>query len=450
MSRNNVPSAARQGDLPSASQGAWGHQRQFLPGTWLSNKYGRQSATPGMSQRAGQANVSPHVAIIGAGPYGLSIATHLRAQGIDFRIFGTPLESWRAQMPAGMFLKSEGFASNLHDPEGRFTLERFCANNNLPYAQQNAPVPLETFIAYGTAFQQTLVPELESKMVVSLEKLPSGFGLTLDDGETLVVDRVVVAVGLNDFRRIPAEFANLPQDVFSHSADHHDLARFAGHDVSVVGSGASALDVVASLRMAGAEPRLIARRAKLKWNEPIDPNAGRRWYPLSGLGGGWRNYFFEHAPMIFRWLPQGTRLNIVRRWLGPSGAWPAKRLVEQGPVLLGQKIRGAEHREDRVHLRLVNEAGQESSVTTDHVIAATGYKVDLRKLKFLAKDLQSELQLVEGTPVLSANFESSVPGLHFVGLAAANTFGPVMRFLLGARFTARRLARHFSQTSSKS
>jgi 2-polyprenyl-6-methoxyphenol hydroxylase-like FAD-dependent oxidoreductase len=85
---------------------------------------------------------SSKVAIIGAGPYGLSIAAHLRAHGIDFRIFGSPMHSWRTRMPAGMFLKSEGFASNLQDPAGRFTLERFCAERGLRYAAKDIPVPL--------------------------------------------------------------------------------------------------------------------------------------------------------------------------------------------------------------------------------------------------------------------------------------------------------------------
>jgi len=82
------------------------------------------------------------------------------------------------------------------------------------------------------------------------------------------------------------------------------------------------------------------------------------------------------------------------------------------------------------------------------VIAATGFKVDLSRLKFLGQDLQSQVRAVDSTPVLSPNFESSVSGLHFVGLAAANPFGPVMRFLLGARYTARRLTRHFAQANS--
>jgi thioredoxin reductase len=388
---------------------------------------------------------STNVAIIGAGPYGLSIAAHLRERGIDFRIFGSPLRAWRSQMPKDMFLKSEGFASNLYDPQGQFTLERFCADNNLPYAPHDSPVPLDTFTAYGVAFQKHLVAGLEEKLVTALKRVPEGFHLTLDNGETLTARRVVVAAGLSDFRQIPTELAALPPEVFSHSAEHHDLSGFKGRDVSVIGGGSSALDVVASLRACGAHARLVARRPALKWNMPVKEHSWRRWYPASGLGDGWRNAFFEHAPMVFRFLPQETRMGIVRRWLGPAGGWPARRAVEQGPVLLGQTLRGAEYRDGRVQLRLSGRDGMETIVATDHVIAATGYKVDLRRLGFLDKGMQTDLRTAEHTPILSPNFESSVPDLYFVGLAAANTFGPVMRFLLGARYTARRLTRQFSQ-----
>jgi FAD-dependent urate hydroxylase len=72
----------------------------------------------------------------------------------------------------------------------------------------------------------------------------------------------------------------------------------------------------------------------------------------------------------------------------------------------------------------------------------------LHRLTFLSQALHSELRSVECAPVLSADFQSSVPELYFVGLASAFTFGPVMRFVLGARYTARRLARHFAKPLS--
>jgi thioredoxin reductase len=393
---------------------------------------------------------SSEVVIIGAGPYGLSIAAHLRARGIEFRIFGSPMHTWRAHMPAGMLLKSEAFASLLYDPDGRFTLKRFCRENGYAYRDTGFPVPLETFTKYGLAFQQQLVPDVEDKKVVSLEQSPdNGFLLRLHDGEMVAARRVVIAVGTRYFAHMPSGLSHLPPGTFSHSSDHHDVRRFNGQDVSVIGGGASALDLLVALHDAGAKVRLITRRSSLKFNPP--PRHWTWWkqsHPASGLGDGWRNQFYEHAPMLFRRLPREVRFWIVRTTHSPGGGFPVKDRVERLPLLLGHTLSCAEYRDAHVHLRLFCPDGEERELSTDHVIAAAGYRVDLRRLPFLSKELRPQLRAVNFTPVLSAEFQSSVPGLYFAGLATANTFGPVMRFLQGARFTARRLMKHFEKLSA--
>src|ERR1700677_222637 len=135
-------------------------------------------------------------AIIGAGPYGLSIAAHFRARGIPFRIFGRPMDTWLNHMPKGMMLKSDGFASNLYDPASAYTLGQFCAERGIEYGDTGIPVRLETFNCYGLAFQSRMVPELEEKAVVGVEEGGAqGFRLLLEDGETVAAQRVVLAVG---------------------------------------------------------------------------------------------------------------------------------------------------------------------------------------------------------------------------------------------------------------
>jgi len=99
------------------------------------------------------------VAIVGAGPYGLSIAAHLRHTGVPFRIFGRPMDSWLAHMPKGMMLKSDGFASTIDDPDQKFTLKHFCAERGIEYADVGIPLRLDTFVAFGLAFKEHLVPE---------------------------------------------------------------------------------------------------------------------------------------------------------------------------------------------------------------------------------------------------------------------------------------------------
>jgi thioredoxin reductase len=385
-------------------------------------------------------------AIIGAGPYGLSVAAHLRRSGIPFRIFGRPMDSWLAHMPKGMMLKSDGFASDIYDPESQFTLGRFCAEQGIEYADSGIPVRLETFSAYGLAFRDRMVPELEDKIVANVDRLPDGFQLRLEDGETVQARTVVLAVGITHFAYVPENLGHLPPEFLSHSARHHEVEPFRGRDVVVIGGGSSAIDLAGLLHEAGANVRLVTRRNELRFHSQPTGKPRTRWqkirHPGSGLGPGLRSRFFANAPMAFYYLPERLRVEAVRRSLGPSGGWFSKdKVIGKVPLVKGCTPQGAEVNNGKVELRVRATDGSEQKIVTDHIIAATGYKVNLERLKFLSPEVRSRLKAVEGSPVLSSTFESSLPGLYFVGVAAANSFGPVMRFAFGAGFAARTLTR---------
>jgi cation diffusion facilitator CzcD-associated flavoprotein CzcO len=384
-------------------------------------------------------------AIIGAGPYGLSIAAHLRSSGISFRIFGHTMDSWRAHMPKGMMLKSDGFASNIYDPASALTLEKFCAEQGIAYHHTDVPVRLDTFSAYGQAFRERLVSELEEKTVVSVARLPEGFLLRLDSGEEVRARRVVLAVGITHFKYVPDVFAGLGPEYVTHSYERHDLALFRGRSVVVVGGGASAIELAGLLKEAGADVQLVARRRELVFHNP--PAIGKRrslWqrlrHPQSGLGPGMKSWLLANWPQLFRYLPKKKRLELVRTTLGPSAGWTSKKqVVGKVPLLLGLTPVSAAVADGKVHLKARATDGSEREVTTEHIITGTGYKADVARLSFLSPEIRRDLQLVNSTPVLSAQFESSVAGLYFVGLVAANTFGPLMRFAFGAGFAARRI-----------
>jgi thioredoxin reductase len=391
------------------------------------------------------------VAIVGAGPYGLSIAAHLAQRRLSFRVFGKPMESW-LQMPCGMTLKSEGFASSLYDPKGVLPLGRYCRERGLGYADLGLPVPLAMFCEYGLAFQRRFVPTLEQHMVRGLKNSGEHFTLELDNGETFNARRVVVAVGISHFAHMPGPLSGLPAALVSHSSAHADVSRFRGTDVTVLGAGASAIDLAVLLHEAGARVRLVTRRKSLPIHARMRlprPLSDRLREPMSEIGPSWRSWFFTNAAPLFHRFPARRRLNWAKSHLGPAGGWFMAERIKPVPVTYGLTPVGATALGDKVQVSFEDQDGNYSRIETEHLIAATGYRADTGRLAFLEPALREAVQVLEGAPILSPHFESSVPGLYFVGPAAVHSFGPVMRFAAGAKFASRRVSSHLTGTAGK-
>lgn len=387
------------------------------------------------------------IVVVGAGPFGLSIAAHLHARGADFRIFGEPLSTWRSHMPDGMMLKSDGFASSLSAPLPGRTFGDYCAARGIPYDDIAIPLTRQAFVDYGLEFQKRFVPTLEQRTVVALDRSPVGYRLELDDGEVLEARKVVLAVGITHFADMPEELKDLPGDLATHASAHHDVGGFRGRDVTVLGAGSSAVDLAAELQEAGAKVRLIARREKIHYHSAPTGRPPSLWrrirHPRSGLGPGIRSRLCCDLPGFFRYLPPKLRLEVVRRHLGPASPFRMRARIEgKVDVMTGRALNAAEAAGGKVRLHVTSADGAAATVETDHVIAATGYQPDLRRLDFVAADLRGGLKALNHQPELSPYFESSSPGLYFVGIAAAASFGPLMRFMYGAEFAAPRVSAH--------
>ncbi|MEU3753552.1 NAD(P)-binding domain-containing protein [Streptomyces olivoreticuli] len=390
------------------------------------------------------------VVVIGAGPYGLSTAAHLRAHGIATRVFGSPMVSWRAHMPAGMLLKSTPVASNIDAPQPGHTLLDFCRDaGERRYESDWDAIPVETFARYGLWFQERLVPDLEQTRVVSVDRRSTGFELKLDSGEQFAARAVVVATGLSGLARLPAELAAAVPDgpsvsgPISHSSQHDDLSRFAGRDVVVVGAGQSALESAVLLAEGGAASvRVVARRrGAVRFGAAPDGQSALK--PDTPFGRAWSLYAFSYHADGFRRLPAPTRKYLVQRVLGPLGAWWLRdRFIGRVQVSEGKRIVRARVEDGRPVLLLAGPDGStEGELAADHVLAATGYQVDLAALDFLGHGLRTRLAVGAGGPRLGPGYRSSVPGLFFTGLPAAASYGPVMRFVCGTEYASPRLAR---------
>ncbi|HEU5426560.1 MAG TPA: NAD(P)-binding domain-containing protein [Actinocrinis sp.] len=391
------------------------------------------------------------VVVVGAGPYGLSVAAHVRAAGLATRVFGMTMAAWTRQMPAGMLLKSEPAASHLSDPDRNYGYDAYCRINDLPYAYGD-PIPVERFAAYGHWFSRQAVGDVEPRLVARISASSAGFRLAIDDGEIVETASVVMATGTAPFAYSPAWLGALPSALAGHAVQYPDLAAFGGKRVAVIGAGQSALETATLLAEHGARPHLLAAGSRIEWNDPPLTAQRSLWqrlrFPQTALGSGLRSWALVHAPGAVRHLPASHRLRLVRTTLGPAGAWWLKaRFSDAVAVSLNANIISARVGEEGgPQLLLHGPGGELSTMQFDHVIAATGYRVRLDRLRWLDAALGRQLAggwvtgVVAG-PVLNQRFESVVPGLYFTGLPTAVTFGPLMRFVAGTEYSARVITR---------
>jgi Pyridine nucleotide-disulphide oxidoreductase len=385
------------------------------------------------------------VVVIGAGPYGLAVAAHLKAAGVATRAFGQSMSAWRDHMPKGMKLQSPSAASHLADPEGKYSLDAFA--HQLGNAPAQDQLPLEHFVRYGEWFQRQTVHDLDSRKVTRIEQAGKAFCLVLDNGEAIHAPRIVIAMGLTGQEFRPAEFDGLPSYLVSHASEHASLEAWRGQRVAVVGRGQSACESAALLREAGSEVDIICR-GNIRWGGPpaSDTPSGGGWlratrapsavgpHPLSLL---------NELPGAEHLLPAGVLAWINSRSLRPTPAWWLKPRLDGVRVLAGRRVAAVTAKDDRVSVEL-----DDRTEVYHHVLLATGYKIDIAKLRILPPELLRRIACIDGAPSLADGFESTVPRLHFVGASSVASFGPLMRFIAGAGYAARSITRtHMAQTA---
>jgi len=390
------------------------------------------------------------VAVLGAGPYGLSVAAHLRRLSLDIRVIGEPMSFWERQMPAGMLLRSPRVASHISDPHGRFTLDNYEREKGSPFVVKVPPtvtddfirrdmakkVPLHDFVDYGKWFLRQADLPIDSRLVSNVEHAADGFRLRFGNGESLCAARIIVAAGVAPFARIPKPFADLPACLASHTSHHKDLSKFRGKDVAVIGGGQSALESAVLLDETGARVEVLIREPVVRWL-----GIKRRWmhsklvapmfYGRADVGPAGVSLLVQR-PHLFRRLPRA-----MQDWWGPRAIRPAascwvKARAANVRIHTDRFVVQARPEGDRVRLQLSDGSAR----VFDHALLGTGYQVDIAHYPFLSAQILEKIDRVAGCPVLDHGFETSLPGLHFVGAAAAWSFGPLMRFVAGTEFAS--------------
>ncbi|WP_295626512.1 FAD-dependent oxidoreductase [uncultured Corynebacterium sp.] len=245
--------------------------------------------------------------------------------------------------------------------EGIDLIPRLEWNDYLAWFRDTAGIEVK----YGTRVEGVVKPEH-----------PGGaFTLRLSDGTSTTARRVVYALGLDGGgeRHVPDMVSDLPRDRWNHTADAIDFAALRGKRVAVLGGGASGFDNAACALEAGAAHVTVhMRRDAVPDANPL------RWMEFPGMQD-----HFPGLTDVEKWefgqfnggLPQPPTQASIWRCMGLDGF----RLA------LGSRWSELSVRDDDPSspIRIRHHDGTEEDV--DHVIAATGYRVNLAARPELAE-----------------------------------------------------------------
>jgi thioredoxin reductase len=380
--------------------------------------------------------------IIGAGPYGLSVAAHLKAHNIPTLIFGKPMEFWE-KMPAQMYLKSFWSAASLSAPSGKCKLDEYAAAIG---AHEQRPISLPFFLNYCRWFQMQTGLDIDPTYVQSLVREREHFRVELTDGRIVEASHVVVAAGIASFANIPNFSLDLSPTLASHTQEHTDLTPFKERNVAVIGRGQSALEYAALLHEAEARVEVIARGPIIWINRKLYDHTGPAkhiFYPPSDVGPPGLNWIIAF-PTLFSRLPDKIRIAIDMRAVRPAGAqWLYPRVEGKVCLTANTEVVKAVPQGEGLHCQLSDGTTRD----IDYLFLGTGYQASLDKLSFIAPSLRDQIRQQDGYPLQNTSFESSVPHLYFAGAISGFTFGPICRFVAGSDTAAHKISQHIVRSA---
>jgi len=369
--------------------------------------------------------------IVGAGPFGLAVAAQAAHDGIEHLVAGKPMEFWRQNMPQGMFLRS---ACDWHlDPLNVHTIEAFLQPQGKT-PQDVEPLSLDFYLSYADWFQQQKNIQTVPVYVKQLDTLSDdGFIITTSNGEVVNANSVVLAPGFKHFAHAPDELiTRLPRGRFQHTSEFVTFSSANGKRYLIVGGRQSAFEWAALLLEAGAAAIHLSHRHASPLFEVAD------W--------SWVNDVVDHIaddPNWFRRLSQQEKDSVSRR-MWAEGRLKLEPWLE--PRLRSDRVKLWPHTEvvnsiERENGGLEVELTNGEKLNVDQIVLATGYKVDIARLPYLAENLRRRLETSNGFPVLDDHFESSVPGLFITSMPATQDFGPFFGFTISVRTSAKLICR---------
>ncbi|MFT4414202.1 NAD(P)-binding domain-containing protein [Fredinandcohnia humi] len=356
------------------------------------------------------------VIIVGSGPFGISLASHAVSNNLKYKLFGYPMDFWKNQMPQDMFIRTPHEFVSFSDSKDELTVQRFSKETGIELV---TPLPRPIFIEYANWFAKKSGIEFTKEKITKVSYNDGYYEVISESGEHYVAKNVVVATGVEHYRYLPDFLKGLPSNLVSHTSGYTTFSQFKGKKVVVLGSGQSAWEAAGLLKREGAEVELIYRKQ--------GPNyAGSRENEIALRDVG---DVFYHLPQEEKKEGWGQSPGSIAHFLKPF----VEGIVPQNPGVKVDKVDKVS--ENEIQISLSN--GDERIV--NHIISATGFRIDIDKVPFFDNELLGAIEREEGYahfPKLNESFESSLHGLYFAGPLSSHSHGPTFRFILGLRKTA--------------
>ena len=340
------------------------------------------------------------------------------------------MEFWKTNMPDGMYLRSD---LDWHlDPDNQATLDHFIAENCLSPAELS-PLPLQRYLEYVEWFMHRKRIDPRQDYISRIDYYPGrspAFRLSLQNGNLVEADSVAIAPGFKDFKNLPSELAALfPYERLAHTCDSVDLKNYRDQRVMIVGGRQSAFEWAALLHENGAGEVHVTYRHETPAFSESD------WSWMTTL-----LEFMEVNPGWYRSLSPQAQEAIGRRFLSEArmklAPWLFPRVNQPDVFLHPYTTVRACHFSRSGELSVALSDGTQVSV--DRVILATGYRVEIARLPYLAAgNLLKYLEIRDGYPVLDDHFQTTVPGLYITSLPAVQDFGSFFAFTVSVRTSAR-------------
>ena len=369
--------------------------------------------------------LSTDLLIVGAGPFGLALAAWAQAHGIRHRVVGVGMGFWRDNMPEGMLLRSTCDWSL--DPLDIHTIDAYLAKAG-KRCRDVEPLSRGFYLDYAAWFQEEKAIASTDAKVQALVREGSGFVAITGDGGRIRSRAAVVAIGFGYFAHVPAELAPMfPRERYGHTCDFVDFRELKGRRVLIIGGRQSAFEWTALIREAGAEAVHVCYRH----DTPLFETSDWSWVNalvdrISADPGWYRRLSADEKNQLNRRFWEEGRLKL-EPWLAPRIDHPNVHLHPR------TNVTGTNPGASGIEVTLDNG----EVFTVDQAVFATGYRVDLTRVPFLANGLLPGIALQDGFPQLDAGFQTSVPGLYITSLAATRDFGSFLGFTVSVRAQAR-------------